>query len=537
MSFSIQPVREDVALPVGEPQITIDAHSTGMPVNAVWAWSVRFGTDRAIVIATMLLAILGHSLTEKIGINRGLGWDGGVYASWVQDLPAALEEGVGSYHVQKILPIALAHYGLRLFKDTIQERHVIRAFGILNIIAATLVAWLWCKIASELRIGDRGKWLGFAGLILNFAMTKNAYFYPVLTDVMATAVSAAMCYCYLRGWPWVLLLTTLIGAFTSPMLVYVGAILVLFPRNPRLDAQPTAAPLRLNLLLAGLGAYYMGLWCLYVVRDIQGPLYGWLSPVESVLPLSFTLLLLYMASAMAFLLNSGRLFQPSRYWTTGNGWAVAGLLVTILIIKWIQAELMGRTLDYLPQLYLQLIGVAAVAKPAVSLISAATFFGPLIVLAVFLWPRICRIIHQHGLGLTLVIAMGLLQSIDSESRHIGYMIPLLFPFVVKAVEELRWRPSQYGLMMVLALFSTKMWLSIKGNFYDNAFMYPDQLYMMHLGPFMGNEMYVAHVAGIGVAALLIYIVCLQQKVSTVAAMPHTASPPHFTVQEEYSRAG
>ena len=139
------------------------------------------------MLSTLFIAILGHSVTEKIGINGGLGWDGGVYASWVQDLPGAIQKGIGSYHVQKILPVALAHYGLRLFHESIQERHVIRAFVIINIIGATLVAWLWCKIASELKISDRGKWLGFAGLILNFAMTKNAFFYPVLTDVPAMA--------------------------------------------------------------------------------------------------------------------------------------------------------------------------------------------------------------------------------------------------------------------------------------------------------------------------------------------------------------
>jgi hypothetical protein len=78
------------------------------------------------------------------------------------------------------------------FKSYIKDKHIIQAYGVINIAATTLVALFWCKIAAELKIGPAGKWLGFGGLILNFAMTKSAFFNPVLTDVTAMAISTAM---------------------------------------------------------------------------------------------------------------------------------------------------------------------------------------------------------------------------------------------------------------------------------------------------------------------------------------------------------
>ena len=102
--------------------------------------------------------------------------------------------------------------------------------------------------------------------------------------------------------------------------------------------------------------------------------------------------------------------------------------------------------------------------------------------------------------------------------------------MVKAVEDLRWRPGQYALIVALAVISTKTWLLINGNFINNSFMYPDQLYMMHLGPFLGNEMYLAHLAGIGVAPLLIYIVCFQQQSATSVA----SSADHSTDSGSHS---
>jgi hypothetical protein len=491
---------------VDEVGVTDDTDS-GAPA-ASW---VRRHTDRAIVLAALLIATIGFLASEKIGLNDGLGWDGAIYAGWVGDFPGALREGIDAYRIQRVFPAALAHYVLHIFESEISTRHVIRAFGALNILCTVLVALLWCRIARELEISDAGKWLGFAGLIFSFAMTKYASFNPVLTDTTAMAISTAMCYCYLRRWQFRMLAVITLGAFTWPTLIYIGAVLVLFPRRPELDVQVGPAPRNANLALAGLVTFYVGLWTIYVLRDIKGPVFGFLGPIEAVVPLSVCVLLVYLYFGLQELLNNARLFQPAQYFTPGNGLAVLALVVVIVGIKAVQAEASVRPGYMGLKTYLLLIGIEPVAKPGVSIVAAVAFFGPLVIVAMFVWKPVCTLIHRHGLGLTLAVIIGLIHTIDSESRHFNYLIPLVVPMVVKAIEPMGWRRGQYGFIVSLAALSTKAWLSIKGNFNDNVFLYPDQLYSMHLGPFMSTEMYVVHLAAVTMAALAIYLVCFQER--------------------------
>jgi hypothetical protein len=467
--------------------------------------------DRAVVLAAFLIATIGFFTSEKVGINNGLGWDGAIYAGWVRDFSASIDDGIDAYRIQRIFPAAVAHCALRPFIGDIKDKHIIRVYGVINIIGTMLVALFWCKIAGELKIGHAGKWLGFAGLILNFAMTKNAYFNPVLTDVTAMAIATAMCYCYLRGWQFRLLFTMVLGAFTWPTLIYIGAVLVLFPRRPQTDLPVRPAPRRMNLLAASLVTFYIGLWTVYVLADIKGPVFGFLEPIRSVLPLSVLLSVLYLFCALVPLLDCDRLYQPRRYWTRGNLAAVLALVAVIIAVKAAQAGMSVRG-GYMALItYLLLIGIESTAKPGVFFVMNVAYFGPLVIVALFVWKPVCRLIHEHGLGLTMAVAIGVIHSIDSESRHFNYLIPLVFPFIVKAIEPLGWSRAQYVLIMVLAAISTKAWLSIKGQFQDNSFLYPDQLYWMHHGPFLGNEMYLVHAGATALSAILIYVVCFQQR--------------------------
>jgi hypothetical protein len=88
-------------------------------------------------------------------------------------------------------------------------------------------------------------------------------------------------------------------------------------------------------------------------------------------------------------------------------------------------------------------------------------------------------------------------------------VPMVLPFVVKAIEPLKWGRAQYGLLTVSAVLWSKCWLMIKGKFNDNVFLYPDQFYSMHLGPFMGNEMYLVQAAAVLVTVALLYLVCFR----------------------------
>jgi hypothetical protein len=454
-----------------------------------------------------LLATVTFLVGERIPFNNGLGWDGAIYAQWARNFhQEAFETGIDAYRIQRILPAAITHYTLRALGMTLSDKHIINCFAAINIISITLVAMFWVRIADRLAISTRGKWLGFTALFLNYAVLKNTSFNPVLTDMPAYAVSAGLVWAYLAQRQFALFVLTALGAFVWPTLIYIGAILILFPRNPHRDRQTAPAPFQFNLLGAGLLTLYIGLGITYVLLQLNGPVFGFLEPIAPVVRLSVAIAIVYVFFGSRRLLDNAALYDLRRWLSWSQFGTLVALVVMIVAIKAIQAGLTDRPGYMAFSVYLLTVGVGTVAKPGVFLVAHVAYFGPWLLLTAMFWKPICALIHQHGVGLTLAVLAGVLHGLDSESRHAIYLVPMLVPFLAKATDSLGWQTTTYVVFAAVSAFGSKVWLTIKGTFLDNAFMYPDQLYWMHHGPFMSHAMYLAQGAALLAAGVWIYTV-------------------------------
>src|SRR5262249_2247085 len=149
------------------------------------------------------------------------------------------------YYVQRVLPSAVLHHVLRLLAIPPTKPVIVWSFGLLNAALLALTAYIWCRVADQLGVGGRGRWLGFVGLFVNYAVLKMAAYYPVLTDIPAFAVGMLMLSCYLGRRHLALAAVTALGSFVWPTLFYQGALFLLFPRD-RADAEGCRpAPYRL----------------------------------------------------------------------------------------------------------------------------------------------------------------------------------------------------------------------------------------------------------------------------------------------------
>src|SRR5205823_5122586 len=63
------------------------------------------------------------------------------------------------------------------------------------------------------------------------------------------------------------------------------------------------------------------------------------------------------------------------------------------------------------------------------------YFGPLVLSLVWFWRPVCRLIHRHGEGMTLVAALAVPFSLFSESRCWIAFVPVLVPFAIKVLDE------------------------------------------------------------------------------------------------------
>jgi hypothetical protein len=469
--------------------------------------------DRCILGATALIALAGLLIGEKIPINDGLGWDGLIYGTIAKGGPFNLGDFLlDQYALRRILPSLVVHYSLRAAGISLNDTHVVYGFGLLNVACLSCIAWLWVRIARLLGIGVRGRWLGFCGLILNFAVLKNTTYYPVLTDIPAYAIGCGMLLAYLRGSVAGLCLLTAAGAFVWAPLLPQGLVLLLFPREQADDigACKCEAGQRTDLrnyLIAGFATYYALLAIGWSLSHANLPVYGFIDPLKSALPLSLAVVAAYLFFAILRLVDFRQAVRAIetlflRDWR--RLLIVAGGVVVLRFAYGYLAPDQGRLSG---QLYLLILGVKSVNKPGVFLVGHAVYFGPIILMAIILWSGIGDSIRRVGFGLSLAVLLSLVQGLDGESRHLIHAFPLIVPFVVQKVERQNWTRWQYVVFGTISLIASKVWLTINSAGMEsnaNLLEFPWQRYAMNYGVFMTNATYLIQGAIAVVLGIALY---------------------------------
>jgi hypothetical protein len=463
-------------------------------------------TNWLMVGAILAVGVANLLWAEIIRVGGGFGWDGQLYGTLAQTFPEALQgRTINAYYLQRLLPSAIVHYGLRISGCSASIPDVVRGFEILNLCCLGLIALAWGNLADRLGLGWRGKWFGFIAFFCNFHFLKHGAYCPVSTDTPAFTVALLMLAAYLKDRLWELTALTLLGSFVWPLLIYLGAGLMIFPRGAivsRDERRPWSYlfAAALSAAAAGSAAY------LYFIGHFRPD--G--SPVVAPLILISLLLLgIYLFLATRPLL-AGCFFTDLKLQLTLRRLsrvALAGCIV--LAVSWVVVHcasgVESPTTGYGYNLKETLI--RGIVRPLNFLLAHVLFYGPIVILAVFFWRRCCAHVLQAGRGLALALLAGVILSVNSESRRECLIfIPLLVPYVVKAVDECapgRWFYVMFGL---ISLLYSKVWLSVNAQLRpeDAAYQaFPWQKFFGSIGCWMSTEMYLLQGAiTVGVAALL-----------------------------------
>ncbi|NVB82997.1 MAG: hypothetical protein HOV81_31755, partial [Kofleriaceae bacterium] len=112
------------------------------------AWVRRAGAMAAIVI---VLSLATRLWGERIGINRGQGWDGETYVQWAADFPHQMFDlGTTTYHAQRVLPSAVVHYAMKAVGARPTVPNILVGFHVLDTLMLVLAAILWARICDEM---------------------------------------------------------------------------------------------------------------------------------------------------------------------------------------------------------------------------------------------------------------------------------------------------------------------------------------------------------------------------------------------------
>lgn len=486
----------------------------------------------AMALPVLLLGTFSLLFGEHVPAGDGLGWDGLQYAAMVRDLPHMIHAGeLNSYYAQRIVPPFVVREALMLARLPLDTASIIRAFEIYNLALLMIACWSWHAIVGALGMSVRGRWIGFGGIFVTYAFSKQTFYYPVLTDVTALTVALLLLQCYLRKRSVALLVVTWIGAFAWPVVGFTGALLQLF-MNSRLSPGAIGLPpaarneggrhrrwiaiAYATILIICIAAYVyatggnVDLSTPCQIPDVVTRLLG-----PGVVPCSYEAAvtglpaLLGAGLALLGLLGSWAAaasviaclvrVKPGRI-------AMAGLslLVPILIVKTISNPALENPSGI--RYMLEYMTLPPPGKFLLPLVTLSVFWGPMLVLVVICWRQFSSEIRCLGPGVLGVVALAVPLGLANEPRFITVAWPFCVAGMAMALDRAKLRSGFATAFVVLTLLSAQFWMPLnlapwQPPDHAGLFEFPKQMYFMHYGLWMNWLSYGIQLPAILVGAL------------------------------------
>lgn len=475
---------------------------------------------------------------EKTQVRGGFFYDGSVYAditihfedlvfhkgagadAYKQDSDQ-FTHGISDYLLQRILPLGLAHYSIRILGANFSNENVVRAFEVWNLIYLLVSIFVWHLILQKLALNSLMKLLSYALIYINFAFLKLNFYYPVLTDTPAFMLMMLTLWAWLYHRPVTQLLILVLGAFTWPSFFYLSGVLLFFMPNKQDDIYDEQSTIKnWATPLAGLFIIVFLTWVFFLKHNNDGVMSYFEGEWDAEkinrrwLPFSLVFLLIYMLGLLyhLFKLNTKKLFNWKSYFTSYHVLSGMVLVLLFIAIKLIIKHLQGPETVSGMKLYVRNAFLRSCTDPLTFLVSNIQYFGVLFILLVFYLKSFVRTVQRHGLGAVLVIAMITVFSINSESRQITYILPILCYFLMPRISELNLTKYQVLGLVVCSFLLSKVWLPLNHGQYINVpTSFPDQWYFMNMGPWMSHRSYGLFAATAGIMAITVWLLVKPSK--------------------------
>lgn len=414
-----------------------------------------------VVLSFLYLVII--FCTDLYGNHDGLGDDGAYYGTWIRyfssDIPSM---GLHSYSAQRIFPVFFVWKVLTTFHLPLDAPYIVRAFQWINVASVVLGFAAWNVTARELSLSLAGYIFGTTGIFLSCAVLKWIPFDPVLDDALAFGLASITTMAFLARRYILLAFVTLIGAFTWPSFIAIGAALLFFPRRSTVPAEPTPIERMIADVIAGSFAG----WITVAAAHLSS-----FQPPNLVLPAAFgpfrlscAILGLTLFFGLRPLLRIRQIASEMVQRSGGPLFSrVLGVGVTLAFIKgvkWISssgAMILPQPPHVTYEAFADLTLFLGVQRPGAFIVAHTVFFGPVVLLMILKWPHVCEAAARYGAAPIALFGLALLMGLNSESRRAVAFVPVLVPFVTIAACDLPWNPRKLGAWIVLSLFFLIIW--------------------------------------------------------------------------------
>jgi hypothetical protein len=469
----------------------------------------------ALVFATYAVptALFG----ESIPANRGLGYDGTIYASIATRFGHLVRTGgLDSYDVWRALPSGAVWLIFRVFGVASTPQHLMLGFRWVNVIELIASIYVVHLIAQRLSFSVRAEWFVLLGMFGSFFALKWTLFDPVLVDCSGFFLAVVLLWAFLDERPIVLGAVTLLGAFTWPLVFVEGLVLLACPRSHRWgEPRPTDRVLAASLSVVAAAAAFVTLRTLDHDRGLSRALRAGLAPewrswafVSALIAAAWVGLGLYPVARGLLRARAVR-FEVRRI-VIAAVVAVVTLIAHLVLTASPDQGLATLRAPTPAGFVVRQNLWTALGKPGIFVVSHVVFFGPVMLLTILVWPRVVDSMRPRGLALLVMAGMAVVLSLDAESRQLVDLMPLVVVFTAVAVQH-RLRSSLVFVFGAATVAASKVWLPINhgrypypGTFFD----FPAQYLFMNAGPYISSRSYAIQgsmvlAAGIALTVFLV----------------------------------
>ena len=459
------------------------------------------GSHRLMACLVLALGLFSIFFGEIVPAGGGFGWDGVTYAAITRNLGSMISDGqLSNYYAQRILPSAVVRVLLMVSDASFSNANIIDGFKIYSLFLLLCGTWVWKRISDHCSLSLKGRWIGFAGIFVNFLVSKEVWYYAVLTDVTALFVSLLLLLFYLERRPIPLFLTVLAGSFTWQVTGLYGAMLMVFmymQLSPS-DSEPKELifeqPENMRLLKKWWITILFSSIALYLVIYFLPAFHSskhlrrfglFITGLPSTAAVVIAILMMIgSVKLVRSVLSNWKIIQPRSLI-----FAAAGLLIPAVIVKLICNADLPNANGFLRVLYWTFCPLNGDGKFLMPFLTITLAWGPALLLLLICWKDVCVELRRLGIGAMSVAGITLPLGLVTEPRYVLGAWPFLVLALVLALERLKTSKSFMYVFFALSVLYAQFWLKINlapwtGDDMAGLLEFPKQMFFMHYGPWM-----------------------------------------------------
>ncbi len=475
---------------------------------------------RVILLSVLLFIVSLSFLGEKVAKDDGIGWDGEIYLETIQHFSnKIISHGYTQYGIHRILPYGLLNLTFKLFDIPITTRSALIGGAILDIIALFFCVCYFFRISTFLNWKSSSEIIAFSSLFYSYPILKVLGYYILQSDIFAFLLGLMLVYFFIVNQRKSLVVCGIVGAFIWPVASLCAFALAFFPRNPLTIYQSfTGRKDKFSYwtIYLSLALIPVLFWIYWAIRS------GYLLIAINNGRL-LTILILFVTSLcstfyLGYVIRPFRLARSEVFalFKSKETWGRFLLFLLFLfgvyaLCRFLASDEVGAVSVYSLTKRVLLSGMN---YPLSNVESFFVFYGPVILIILFCWPKICFFISNKGLGYFFIIALGIFFSLDSEARISFMFLPFFIIPAMEYIDSISWRYWVPVTYMAICIVLSHCWFPINVDGMDCYLSwenlnhygeFPAQRYFMFTGRWQNREIYILFIIVTFLVASVLYL--------------------------------